>query len=92
MAIKIFQHIVNGSKTKDKEYSRALSNYALTQWLQNPNHNPVPELKEALNIRLKEKDLWGLNASYSHLADYYTQKKPDSALIYATKCTMLLKH
>lgn len=85
LAIKIFQHIVNGSKTKDKEYSRALSNYALTQWLQNPNHNPVPELKEALNIRLKEKDLWGLNASYSHLADYYTQKKPDSALIYATK-------
>ncbi|HFK5593036.1 TPA: tetratricopeptide repeat protein [Elizabethkingia anophelis] len=85
IAIKIFQDIISNSKEKNKEYSRALSNYTFTQWLQNADYNPVSELKEALNIRLQEQDLWGLNASYSHLADYYTQKKPDSALIYATK-------
>ncbi|MDV3752738.1 histidine kinase [Elizabethkingia anophelis] len=85
IAIKIFQDIISNSKEKNKEYSRALSNYTFTKWLQNPKNNYDFEFYKALNIRLKEKDLWGLNASYSHLADYYTQKKPDSALIYATK-------
>ncbi|MDE5451010.1 sensor histidine kinase, partial [Elizabethkingia meningoseptica] len=37
------------------------------------------------DIRIEEKDLWGQNSSYAHLADYYTKKQPDSALIYANK-------
>ena len=84
-ALKIYNKILEGESKNKNEYSRALSNFAYTQWLQNPKNNYDFEFYKALNIRLKEKDLWGLNASYSHLADYYTQKKPDSALIYATK-------
>lgn len=84
-ALEVYNQIYKEVNKNKNEYSRALSNFAYTQWLQNTDYNPVPELKEALNIRLQEKDQWGLNASYSHLADYYTQKKPDSALIYATK-------
>ena len=68
-----------------KEYSRILSNLAYTKWLQRNDYNPVPELKKALNIRFKENDYWGQNASYSHLADYYSKNKTDSALFYAKK-------
>lgn len=68
-----------------KEYSRILSNLAYTKWLQKNDYNPVPKLKKALNIRFKENDYWGQNASYSHLADYYSKNKKDSALFYAQK-------
>lgn len=84
-ALKIYGQAYQKNSKKKADYSRALTNLAKTKWLQNSNYNPIPELKEALNIRLQEKDLWGQNSSYAHLADYYTQKKPDSALIYATK-------
>ncbi|HBN6701714.1 TPA: tetratricopeptide repeat protein [Elizabethkingia anophelis] len=86
-AISIYNQIFqkNSNNKNDNEYSRTLTNLEKTQWLQNPNHNPVPGLKKALDIRLQREDLWGQNSSYAHLADYYTQKKPDSALIYATK-------
>ncbi|WP_411273123.1 tetratricopeptide repeat protein [Daejeonella sp.] len=62
-----------------KNYARLLSNQAYTKWLENPNYNATPELRRALNIRFKEKDLWGQNASYAQLADYYIKKQPDSA-------------
>lgn len=84
-ALKIYNQILKEDSKNKNEYSRTLTNLAKTKWLQNSNYNPIPELKEALNIRLQEKDLWGQNSSYAHLADYYTQTKPDSALIYATK-------
>ncbi|SDE83225.1 tetratricopeptide repeat-containing sensor histidine kinase [Epilithonimonas hungarica] len=84
-ASKIFQSILDNNTKKDKEYSRALSNFAYSKWLQNSNFNPIPEFKQALNIRIKEKDLWGQNASYAHFADYYSRKKSDSALFYAKK-------
>ena len=84
-ALDIYNDILIKINDNKIEYARVLSNYAKIKWLQNFNYNPVPELREALDIRLQEQDLWGLNVSYAHLADYYTQKKPDSALIYATK-------
>lgn len=72
-------------KENIKDNNTINDNIAFTKWLQNPNYNPIPEFQKALNIRLKEKDNWGLNASYSHLTDYYTKTRPDSALFYATK-------
>lgn len=90
-ALEIYNHILIDESKNKNDYSRALSNFAYTQWLQNPNNNYDFEFYKALNTRLKEKDLWGLNASYSHLSDYYTRKKPDSALIYATKMYSVAK-
>lgn len=72
-------------------YSRILDNLAFTRWLQNPMYNPIPEFQKALNIRLKEKDNWGLNSSYSHLSDYYAYKQMDSALLYANKMYSISK-
>ena len=84
-AIKILNNIILNSPKKDIDYARVLTNLGSTKWLQSPNYNPIPEYHEALKIRLKEKDNWGLNSSYAHLTNYYTSIKPDSALIYARK-------
>lgn len=84
-ALSIYSQVYKGNNESKNEYSRTLTNLAKTKWLQNLDYNPVPELKKALDIRIEEKDLWGQNSSYAHLADYYTKKQPDSALIYATK-------
>ena len=84
-AIKIYNNILEETPKDNIEYARISSNLAFTKWLQNPDYNPVPEFQKALNIRSKEKDDWGLNSSFSHLADYYTHKQKDSALLYAAK-------
>jgi len=70
---------------QSSSYSRIVDNLAFTKWLQNRNYNPIPEFQKALNIRLKEKDNWGLNSTYAHLSDYYTENQSDSALHYAKK-------
>ncbi|WP_144038387.1 tetratricopeptide repeat-containing sensor histidine kinase [Soonwooa buanensis] len=84
-ALHIFNNILKSNNKKDVNYSRTLTNFAKTKYLQNPNYKPIPEYQEALKIRLKEKDNWGLNSSYAHLADYYITKNQDSALSYARK-------
>jgi len=66
-------------------FTKVIDNYAYTKWLQNPSYNAALEFIKALNIRIKEKDQWGQNASYAHLANYYAEKKPDSAFSYAKK-------
>ncbi|WP_052265913.1 tetratricopeptide repeat-containing sensor histidine kinase [Pedobacter kyungheensis] len=83
-AIDIYNEVLRKISDK-KEYARVLSNAARTKWLQNPNYNPLADFSKALQIRYLEKDEWGQNASYAHLADYYEKKKPDSAFSYAKK-------
>ncbi|WP_448698119.1 ATP-binding protein [Mucilaginibacter sp. AW1-3] len=82
-ALTIYNSILTGSTPAGKEYARALSNRARTQWLQNSAYRAAPDLLRALAIRQKAQDFWGMNASYLHLADYYTLSHPDSALYYA---------
>lgn len=85
-AIRILDSLSEKSTAEDgSSHSRIIDNLGFTKWLQNRNYNPIPEFQKALNIRLQEKDNWGLNSSYSHLADYYTEKKTDSALFFARK-------
>lgn len=82
-ALAIYNSILSDMTPTGIEYARALSNRARTQWLQNSAYPAAPALLKALAIREKAKDNWGLNASYLHLADYYTHTHPDSALYYA---------
>ncbi|TDQ09459.1 tetratricopeptide repeat-containing sensor histidine kinase [Pedobacter metabolipauper] len=89
-SLSIFQSIL-AQKTDSTEFARALSNFAFTKWQQNPNYRAKAELLKALSIREEEHDLWGQNASYSHLADYYTQTQPDTALFYAHKMYWVAK-
>lgn len=84
-AIDLYQSLLAKSTEKKKEYARALSNYARTKWLKDPNYYAAPELKYAMQVRKDSNDIRGLNASYAHLADYYSVSMPDSALYYAEK-------
>lgn len=68
-----------------------MTNLSKTNWLQNSNYNPIPEFQKALKIRLKEKDNWGMNSSYAHLADYYIKNNQDSALLYSRKMYKVAK-
>ena len=81
-ALKIYQDAL-AQVTSKKTYARILTNMAKTKWLADPTYNPVPDLRSALDIRIREKDRWGQNSSYTHLADYYLTNKPDSGLFFA---------
>lgn len=65
--------------------ARILDNRTKTKWLQNPAYPALPEFWHALKIRIDSQFNRGLNASYAHLADYYVNVNPDSALWYADK-------
>ncbi|WP_287442403.1 hypothetical protein [Algoriella sp.] len=91
---KQFNEAINGYQTllKDsliynhpKEYARVLDNLAYTEWLQDVNRDVEDKLNKALNIRIKEKDKTGINASYAHLIDYFSKKDKEKALNYAYK-------
>lgn len=84
-ALQVYVQLYEEVKSSPKEYARVLSNLARTKWLANRSYPAAAELLMSLAIRERENDLWGLNASYVHLTDYYTNLRPDSALWYATK-------
>ena len=84
-AYAIFDTIVSSNFSSKNEYARALSNYANTKWHIDATYNPTQDFHKALNIRIKEDDLYGMNASYAHLYQYYSNKNLDSALFYAQR-------
>jgi len=84
-AITIYNSIISKNLKDKRTYARILSNRGRTRWLQDSAYKAAPELLAALQIRLKENDYWGQNASYAHLSDFYSHSRPDSALIYADK-------
>lgn len=86
-ALKYFNKLLS-TKSIEKDlvtFSRILSNTSKTKWLQNSSYNPVPGFLRAYQIRLKGNDLLGQNASLAHLADFYMENRPDSAVLYAYK-------
>ncbi len=86
-AIKILERLLSNNtiKSNKPKFAQVLDNLTWAKWLQNPVYNAKPDLIHALKIREKEKDLWGQNASYAHLADYYEKRNLDTAWIYAVK-------
>ncbi|EOR95608.1 Sensory box histidine kinase [Arcticibacter svalbardensis MN12-7] len=82
-ALVLYQQVLKQKKPEGKGYARLLTNMANAKWLQDPGYDAAPELLKALQIRKFAKDLRGQHSSYAHLADYYSQSKPDSGLIYA---------
>lgn len=83
-SLTIYENVLK-EDLDQKEFSRTLSNFAYTKWLQDSNYNAAPELRKALRIRLINNDFSGQNASFSHLSDYYSRTKLDSAFYYANR-------
>lgn len=84
-ALHLYREIEHLTKPQGTAYAQLLTNMVTTQWRQESNFNPVPDLLKALKIRLKETDNIGVNSSYAHLTDYYLTHQQDSALCYADK-------
>lgn len=82
-ALRLYADALSKMGSSGAGYARALTNVAITKWLQDRAYPAAPELLKALWIREGEKDLWGQNSSYAHLADYYAGSRRDSALFYA---------
>lgn len=82
-AITILDAILKKQQNNTSDYARALTNLVSLKWKANHSFDPVPELRFALNIRIKENDSIGITASYAHLSDYYRNINTDSSLLYA---------
>ncbi|QCX52345.1 tetratricopeptide repeat-containing sensor histidine kinase [Elizabethkingia sp. JS20170427COW] len=83
-SVKLFQQILNRQHQRDDVYYKISNNLAKSSWYYNPSYNPLPKYWEALAYYTQTKDDWGLDASYSFLANYYSEnKKKDSALYYS---------
>jgi len=82
-AAAIYESILPQSRQDRKDFARVLCNLASVRWLYDPRYRAAPDLLQALRIRREEQDQWGMNSSYSHLADYYMYSRPDSALVFA---------
>lgn len=83
-AIKVYDSILPRAEKLNKMfYTRVLSNLSNVKWLFNKTYNPIPNQIKALELQKEISDLLGQNASYSHLADYFKDKDPKKALLYA---------
>lgn len=84
-ALRIYEHILPGSRERPLEYARILTNMANSRWYQDRSYPAAGPLRSALEIREQKNDHWGRNSSYAHLAEYYTRTRPDSAVYFARK-------
>lgn len=84
-ALDSFLSIAVDTNENKKSFARRTTNLASLKWRVDSAFNPLPDLHNALNIRINEKDDYGITASYNHLSSYYQSGNPDSALFYANK-------
>jgi tetratricopeptide (TPR) repeat protein len=84
-AIELYEHALQNNLNDTGLNSTIISNLAKTRWLKDPSYQPLNEFHEARRLREIQGNNLGLNATYSHLADYYTKNNKDSALYYAAK-------
>ncbi|ERJ59931.1 hypothetical protein M472_14270 [Sphingobacterium paucimobilis HER1398] len=82
-ALEIYEDILHSENKDQKEYARSLTNYAFQRTKLDPDYDALSDLKEALAIRRRLDDRWGINSSYAYLALYYEGLDSDSALFYA---------
>lgn len=84
-AASVFKKIKDSLQAKDDIYYKISSNLAKTLWYENTKYNPAPVYLEAKKYYAKEKDDWGLDASYAYLSEYYLHTNKDSAMFYSNK-------
>ncbi|KNB62102.1 hypothetical protein HIO71_04375 [Chryseobacterium aquaticum] len=84
-AVKIFANATKHKLVKDSIDlgNKILDNYAYSKFLFNKNYNAEKELLSILSNKLGRKDLSGINASLSHLADFFKNKNQAKSLYYA---------
>lgn len=91
-AIQGFKTILNNSLANKcvKNKARAIDNMAYAKWLSTQT-DVENEFQKALNIRLKNKDLRGQIASYTHLAEFFANKDSKAAKKWIDKALIVSK-
>ncbi len=90
-AIKIYEQLLQTGLSDTIVYTQVRSNLARAFWQKDPSYQPLKEFHEARQLREIINYKMGLNASYSHLSDYYRDINPDSSLYYAKKMFAIAK-
>lgn len=91
-ALNLLTKIVKDSLLREKpnEYARVLDNMSYAEWLLGKNESKL-KLLDALNIRIKNNDLRGQIASYTHLGEYYSKNNQTKAISYFDSVIQLSK-
>lgn len=84
-ALEILQEIVNSDAPDSYSKSRFIDNYAYTMWSKDSTAKVDSLFFKSLEMRLENNDLEGLQAGYSHLAQYFKEKDRKKAIEYARK-------
>lgn len=84
-SILIFEKLLKNSVINKKTKARIIGNLAYVKWLQNKRLLVLDNLLLSESILIREKDNYGLIASYSHLSDYFNEKDKAKSLFYAQK-------
>lgn len=84
-ALEILQQINQSKVKKDNLKNRINENILFIKWLKNKNNSIEKEIEELLKHKIQTDDFWGVNTSYSHLAEINQIKNPEKSLFYAKK-------
>ena len=84
-SILIFEKLLKNSVISNKTKARIIGNLAYVKWLQNKRLLVLDNLLLSESILIREKDNYGLIASYSHLSEYFNEKDKVKSLFYAQK-------
>ncbi|XLS29494.1 ATP-binding protein [Flavobacteriaceae bacterium M23B6Z8] len=86
-SIEILSNIIKEKELKKEPdlLAKVIDNLAHSKWLLDHRLNVLPELMKALELRFSEDDLEGLQASYEHLADYFSVKDKSKEIAYVKK-------
>ncbi|WP_294245937.1 tetratricopeptide repeat-containing sensor histidine kinase [uncultured Chryseobacterium sp.] len=82
-AIKTLEKTKYLKVTEINLVNRIKENTVYVNWLLNKNYPIEKEIEILLNNKLKNEDFWGVNSSYSHLAEVNQIKNPSKSLFYA---------
>lgn len=82
-AKRIFESIAGDRMIRDSIdfRNRVFDNLAYAKFLADPQYDASTELYEVLKSRTKRNDLYGMTASFSHLADFYRKKDQGKSLL-----------
>lgn len=79
------RQILSNLHKKNDTYYKVSIHHARYMSHLHPNYNPIPIFNKAIDYSIANNNLWGLDACYYYVSEYYYNRKPDSALAYAHK-------
>lgn len=84
-ALTLYEAVLAQTPPEGINYARSLTNMAMARGQHDPQYDALPDLMVAMRIRERAGDKEGMNASYTHLSDYFARKNHPLALHYARR-------